>query len=859
MTFPALLGTGSNAGVLNGGAYDSSTYTFNSPTAPGVQTISAANGVTNPAAETAATRSTSRSTPHAPATTATFPLNNGSYDNTTRGTARLHARRASAARSTISRLGRRAGRRVDQGPHDRQVLGRNRVRPVERRRSTPQPGRGQQLELRARPERADGSALVSRRALLGRQRRQRRGAPADPVHLRQRRRRPATTLTLSSASHAYLSATAPYVLYYGTDERWRQLHAPPVGDRSERRRHDRASRISPARPASAATAAPRRTAAAPIRTSRPRRTASRAAPRPRRPPRTWTRPTCAATSRTTRSRSCSTTARRQAARSTINGGNIYSTTAGFPVSHVDYTGDAAAPASPPPSSRSRRRRRRTATCGSFGSAAPAANGTFAGAQGTCYRFTLTGTDNVGNVAAISTDVKVDTTAPSQPTRHLRQPLERQHVRRRRRHPLLPAFRRRHVPRRRVFTRRGVRSPGLHASRRSAASRARASPAARCNVTFNGASTGSARSRCMRRTTRDGLDRRDLQRHARLDCSERRRTDCQRHGGDGRRQLELPHERRLGRALDDAVQRRRLRNAERGRDRAAGGTRERHLRKLRRPHDRRRRHATASRTATATSSRSRRPTRSATSRPCRRRSRSTRLRRSPRAIAFTRHLGGQHVRQRDDPLLPRRRRAARSRSNANGASDPETGIRAGNAGYTFSSLGGFLSQPRPGNHVDVTFDGTSSGGGTFSVAANNNAGVASSPTSFNVVKDATAPVNGLLSINPYSGSHSVAVDGTAVHRRRLRDRLATSLTRSDAQAATGGVCPAGGYTGSNAVTLPNDTVPADGCYEYIAHRHRPGRQHQHIPDDRPRRHDRPDGRLGLLRRRPLEPEPHQVTW
>jgi len=27
---------------------------------------------------------------------------------------------------------------------------------------------------------------------------------------------PATTLTLSSATHAYLSASAPYVLYYGT-------------------------------------------------------------------------------------------------------------------------------------------------------------------------------------------------------------------------------------------------------------------------------------------------------------------------------------------------------------------------------------------------------------------------------------------------------------------------------------------------------------------------------------------------------------------------------------------------------------------------------------------------------------------
>ena len=151
-------------------------------------------------------------------------------------------------------------------------------------------------------------------------------------------------------------------------------------------------------------------------------------------------------------------------------------------------------------------------------------------------------------------------------------------------------------------------------------------------------------------------------------------------------------------------------------------------------------------------------------------------------------------------------------NATGAGDPETGIKSGNAGYSFSSLGGFLSTAQTGNHVDVTFDGSSSGGGTFSVAANNNAGIASAPTSFDVVKDATAPVNGMLSINPYSGSHSFPV--TEQLFSDADSGIASNvLTRSDAQAASGGTCPGGGYTGANAVTLPNDTVPADGCYEY----------------------------------------------
>jgi len=56
------------------------------------------------------------------------------------------------------------------------------------------------------------------------------------------------------------------------------------------------------------------------------------------------------------------------------------------------------------------------TCGSFGSATtlsgtPAQNGLATG----CYRYTLTGTDNVGNATSISTTVKVDTTGPATPT------------------------------------------------------------------------------------------------------------------------------------------------------------------------------------------------------------------------------------------------------------------------------------------------------------------------------------------------------------------------------------------------------------------------------------------------------------
>src|SRR5207244_7405793 len=56
------------------------------------------------------------------------------------------------------------------------------------------------------------------------------------------------------------------------------------------------------------------------------------------------------------------------------------------------------------------------SCGSFGSATtlagtPAQSGLATG----CYRYRLTGTDNVGNAVSVTTIVKVDTSAPSAPS------------------------------------------------------------------------------------------------------------------------------------------------------------------------------------------------------------------------------------------------------------------------------------------------------------------------------------------------------------------------------------------------------------------------------------------------------------
>ena len=56
------------------------------------------------------------------------------------------------------------------------------------------------------------------------------------------------------------------------------------------------------------------------------------------------------------------------------------------------------------------------SCGAYGAPSTIAGTTAQTvASGNCYLLTLTGTDNVGNAATITTTVKVDTTAPSAPT------------------------------------------------------------------------------------------------------------------------------------------------------------------------------------------------------------------------------------------------------------------------------------------------------------------------------------------------------------------------------------------------------------------------------------------------------------
>ena len=54
-------------------------------------------------------------------------------------------------------------------------------------------------------------------------------------------------------------------------------------------------------------------------------------------------------------------------------------------------------------------------CGTYGGATVVGGASYVVANGTCYLFTITATDNVGNVMTAHTTVKVDTTAPVAPS------------------------------------------------------------------------------------------------------------------------------------------------------------------------------------------------------------------------------------------------------------------------------------------------------------------------------------------------------------------------------------------------------------------------------------------------------------
>ncbi|HEX6788597.1 MAG TPA: invasin domain 3-containing protein [Gaiellaceae bacterium] len=805
VTFPALLGTGANGGTLNGGVYESSTYTFNSPSAPGSQTITAANGVTNPAPETSTDSIDVEVDGNAPTTIQTFPVDNGSYQTgtwngncatsgicgtvTDAGSGVAQVNVSIKDRTTGKYWGGTAFDQSSQTFNAASVAGSNwRYALAESDLTSPH---AYLVEIYAVDNVGNADVHQQFHFTFGND----TGGPSD-------------TLSLTNATHAYLTATAPYVLYYGTTAGGGgfKLHASATdpsgvdtvtfpdlsgtsgfngsgGTSTNGSNADPYAVDSPAYSfTGSATTAP---AAKNIDSADLRGNVSHDQV-------TFVLDNTAPTGGSL----------------SINGGNVYSTATSFAVSHTDYTLDGGGSGVASSVLTVASATLSNNACGTFGSPTPVSDGTFSGADATCYHFALTGTDNVGNTAATTFDVKVDTTAPSQPTITFGN---------------LSAgntyddgagtlyyrpsaggtFR---VDASSTDAESGVQSytfsplTGFSSTNQSGAA---------LNATFSGSSTGGG-AFTVHATNNAGLDSSDASYNVTADSTAPSGGSLTVNGtaatgagsssyltsGGSVAVATTPYS-DGGSGLASqvvTVQQATLSNdscGTYGGTNVVGGAS----------------YGVANGncylfTITATDNvgnvtAAQTTVKVDTTSPV-----------TP-GISFTGASSGNTF-VSGTTLYYRPSAGGTFTVNATGASDPETGI----AGYTFSTLSGFTSATQTGNHVDVAFDGSSTGGGAFTVVANNNAGVSSTPaTAFSITKDSTAPSGGLLSINPYSGSLSIAIAKTDF--TDADSGIATNVvTRSNPQAPVGGACPVGGYTGANAVTLPNDTVPTDGaCYQY----------------------------------------------
>ena len=446
------------------------------------------------------------------------------------------------------------------------------------------------------------------------------------------------------------------------------------------------------------------------------------------------------------------------------------------------------------------------------------------------------------------DVKVDTTAPSQPERRLHRPLERQHVRQRRRHALLPPVGRRRVHgERERLDRRRVRDRDATRSRRSRLRR-RDADRQPLDVTFNGASTGSG-SYTVHSTNNAGLDSADATYSVTADSTAPAAAADRQRQRAARRSSYLTSG-ADGRDRDDAVHRRRLRPRERSADgrsprrsraTAAGrfGSTSRRSAAAR---------PTASRTATATASRSPRPTTSATPPSLTTTVKVDTTAPVAPAISFSGLSSRQHVRQRHDALLPpvgrRHVHGERDRRERSGDRDQGRQRRL----HVLRARRLPAARRRRATRSTSPSTARATAAAPQSVSAVNNAGVSSTPaTPFTVTRRLGRADRRPALDQPVLGLADRLDREDALHRRDLRHRderrhalepagavvarrlPGRRLHRRDGRAARATRCPTDGqcyqYTltgtdnvGNTAtlqtIVLVDTTGPAGGSVSYV---------------------------------------------
>ena len=147
-----------------------------------------------------------------------------------------------------------------------------------------------------------------------------------------------------------------------------------------------------------------------------------------------------------------------------------------------------------------------------------------------------------------------------------------------------------------------------------------------------------------------------------------------------------------------------------------------------------------------------------------------------------------------------------------STDAQSGIKAGNAGYTFGSLnsngGTNFGTAQTNGALSVTFTGTTTGPTTQrTVNSTNGAGSNSATANYNVTQDSTAPTGGSISVPAFSSTLGSIVITSSNYTDAGSGIASNVITRSNAQAPSSpGVCPAAGYSGATAPAAPTPSRP-----------------------------------------------------
>ncbi len=98
------------------------------------------------------------------------------------------------------------------------------------------------------------------------------------------------------------------------------------------------------------------------------------------------------------------------------------------------------------------------------------------------------------------------------------------------------------------------------------------------------------------------------------------------------------------------------------------------------------------------------------------------------------------------------------------------------------------------------------------ATDNSARTSTYSNNGSVTFDTTAPTGGAISVPTYSKTHSLAITMTG-YTDSGSGIASNVITRSNGQTPVNGVCPASGYSGTNAVSNPDTTITDNNCYVY----------------------------------------------